>query len=97
MSGYRLAYQAERDLEEIADYLADRNPAAAVRLLENLFDKFLLLSQNPFLGESRSDLPRKPRCFSVGKYVIFYQPTLNGIEIARVVHGSRDWGSLFEK
>jgi len=27
---------------------------------------------------------------SVGVYVIFFRPTENGVEIARVVHGSRD-------
>jgi toxin ParE1/3/4 len=97
MSEYRLAFQAERDLDEIADYLADRNPTAAVRVLENLLEKFLLLSQNPLLGELRSDLPKKPRCFSAGKYVILYQPTSNGIEIARVIHGARDWGSILGK
>ena len=94
MSEYRLAFQAERDLDEIADYLADRNPTAAVRLLENLLEKFLLLSQNPLLGELRSDLPKKPRCFSAGKYVIFYQSTRHGIEVARVVHGARDLGAI---
>jgi toxin ParE1/3/4 len=95
MSEYRLAFLAERDLDEIADYIADHNPSAAVRILEYLLEKFLLLSQNPLLGELRADLPKKPRCFSAGNYAIFYQPTSNGIEIARVVHGARDLGSLF--
>lgn len=94
MSGYRLAFLAERDLEEIADYLADRNPVVAVRTVENLLDKFLLLSENPYLGELRSDLPKRPRCFSAGNYVIIYQITSRGIEVSRVVHGARDWGAL---
>jgi plasmid stabilization system protein ParE len=31
---------------------------------------------------------------SVGMYVIFFRPTSNGIEIARILHGSRDLGNL---
>jgi toxin ParE1/3/4 len=94
MSEYRLAFQADCDLDEIADYLSDRNPSGAVRVLEHLFAKFLLLSQNPLLGELRSDLPKQPRCFSAGNYIILYQPIPSGVEIARVVHGARDLGAI---
>jgi hypothetical protein len=30
------------------------------------------------------------RSFSVGNYVIFFRPIDSGIEVARVIHGSRD-------
>ena len=34
------------------------------------------------------------RSFSVGNYVIFFRPIDDGIEIARVIHGSRDMRNL---
>jgi len=48
------------------------------------------------MGEIRNDLPGRPRCFSSGNYLIVYQPSADGIEVARVVHGSRDVKSLLE-
>lgn len=36
------------------------------------------------------------RSLSVKRYVIFYQPTDDGVEIFRVLHGSRDAQSEFD-
>jgi len=83
-------------LDEIADYLGSRSPSAAVRVLEALLDRFELLASHPLMGEIRNDLPGRPRCFSSGNYLIVYQPSADGIEVARVVHGSRDVKSLLE-
>jgi len=33
MSGFRLSHLAERDLGEIADYIADHNPSAAILMV----------------------------------------------------------------
>ena len=94
MSHFRLSPQAERDLDELADYIADRNPSAAVHEVEKLLDKFSLLGRNPLLGEMRNDLPPNLRGFVAGNFVILYTPIANGIEVARVVHAARDLGSL---
>jgi toxin ParE1/3/4 len=37
------------------------------------------------------------RSFSVGNYVVFFRPIKNGIEVARIVHGSRDFRGLEAK
>jgi plasmid stabilization system protein ParE len=47
------------------------------------------------MGELRPDLRSDIRCFSTGNYVIFYVALKYGIEVERVVHGSRDAGQLF--
>ena len=94
MTRFRLSRQAERDLEELTDYIADRNPSAAVGELEGLVEKFSLLGESPLLGQLRPDLPGNPRSFTAGSFVILYKPTANGIEVARVVHAARDLGGL---
>lgn len=33
---------------------------------------------------------------AIGNYVIFYRPIANGIDVIRVLHGSRDIESIFE-
>jgi len=55
MSRYRLSQQADRDLEKIADYLGERSPAAAARVLEALHQTFTLLVKSPLLGTLREE------------------------------------------
>jgi toxin ParE1/3/4 len=50
----------------------------------------------PELGRLREELSPRLRSFPVGRYVIFYRPMENRIEIARVLHGARDLPPLFE-
>ena len=97
MSGFRLSRLAEHDLDEIADYIADHNPSAAIREIEELFERFALLATQPPMGQLRDDLPRSPRCFCSGNYLILYRPTRDGIEIARVVHSARDVAAILRQ
>jgi len=101
MSRYRLSQQADRDLEEIADYLGERNPAAAVRVLEALHQTFTLLAKSPLLGTLREDLRRDLRVFRSRKpadsYLVFYYPISEGVEIAMLLHGSRDYLGMFAR
>jgi toxin ParE1/3/4 len=97
MSDFRLSHLAERDLDEIADYLADRNPAAAIREIERLLERFTLLASQPLMGQLREDLPRCPRSFSSGNYLILYRPTSTGIEVARIVHAARDLAAILRQ
>ncbi len=49
------------------------------------------------MGRARPELPSGLRSFPVGNYLILYRPTDYGVEIVRVVHGSRDIEALFEQ
>jgi toxin ParE1/3/4 len=94
MKQFRLSRLATRDLEEIADYIGARNPTAAVRQLDRLFEMFATLGTQPLLGQLRDDLPSRPRSFCPGNYVILYKPAAAGIHVVRVVHAARDLKSL---
>jgi toxin ParE1/3/4 len=55
------------------------------------------LSSNAQMGERRKDFASGDlRSFSVGKYIIFFRPARDGIEVARVVSGYRDWRTIVE-
>jgi toxin ParE1/3/4 len=43
----------------------------------------------------REELSPRLRSFPVGSYIIFYRPTQDGVEIARILHGARDFPPLF--
>ena len=47
------------------------------------------------MGRTRNDLATGLRSFPVGNYVILYRPLENGVEVVRVVHGSRDIEDMF--
>jgi toxin ParE1/3/4 len=95
MKRYRLSKLADQDLDEIADYIAVQNPPAAIRQLERLLQSFEILASNPLMGEVCDFLRPHLRMFSTGNYVIFYLPGACGIEVSRVIHGARDFKSLF--
>ena len=91
----RLSVPAEIDLREIAEYIAERNEAAADRFLMQFADRCDLLSTSPFLGEvCPSNLDGLRMISLQASYVIFYSVEPDRINIARIVHGARDWPSI---
>ena len=95
MGPVRLAHLADLDLDAIRDYISEHNPRAANNVLDQLFETLELLANQPELGERRSDLGEHLRAFVVRPYVIFYQPAADGIHVARIVQGARDFPAMF--
>ena len=96
MASYRLRQRAEEDLLSIWSYRAESSPASATALMRSLHRQFLLLAEYPQLGQARPDIRPGLRYFPLKRYLIFYRQIPDGVEIVRVVHGSRDLGALFE-
>ena len=87
--------EAENDLEEIWWFIAQDSPDNADRFLDRIQETCLALSDFPKLGVSREELKTDLRSHPVGNYLIFYFPLEDGIDIIRVLHGSRDIERLF--
>lgn len=87
--------EAENDLVGIADYIARDKPEAARSWVHRIRETCQMLAAEPNLGEMRTEFGVVGcRSFSVGNYGIFYRHKEVGIEVARVVHGSRDLRNL---
>ena len=86
---------AETDILEIWDFIADDNPAAADRWVDQLDAQFQMLATQPKLGRARNELAPRVRCFPVGRYVVFYVPRDDGIDVVRVLHSARDIDAVF--
>lgn len=86
---------AEVDILEIWDYIADDNPAAADRWVDQLDGQFRLLATQPKMGRARDELAPSVRSFPFGRYVVFYVPIDDGIDVVRVLHGARDIDAIF--
>lgn len=89
------------DLEELADYLGERNPSAADRVIEELDRSFDAIAGNRESGTSLDDLRSGLRVFVPSKpaanYLVFYYLVPDGVVISDVVHASRDWIGMFSR
>ena len=98
MASYRVAAPAVRDLDEIWDYY-DRMASEDVAdgQLARLRERFRLLGENPYIGVARPEFAPAMRSHTApdSRYIIFYFPRTYGVEIARIIHGSRDLLRLF--
>ena len=89
--------RALADIAEIWDYIADDNEERADSFVVSLDGKFQTLAKNPRLGRQRDELAKNLRSWPFGRYVIFYVPLKDGVEIVRVLHGARDFLTIFEE
>jgi toxin ParE1/3/4 len=96
---HRVAPRAEADLDDIWLYAARESGSmdVATRLVDSLTDRFCFLAGFPRAGRSRArDFGAGMRSFPVGEYVIVYCVEGDDVFILRVVHGRRDFETLFE-
>jgi toxin ParE1/3/4 len=89
--------QAELDLLEIWGSVARRSPEKADRFTEAIDAKCRLVARFPEMGRSREELAPGVRSTLVERYVVLYRAIDDGIEVLRVVHGSRDLPRLFRE
>lgn len=87
---------AADDILEIWDYIAEDSLDAADRWVDRLDEQFRLLATQPLMGRTRPELEQELRSFPFGRYVIFYAPLADGIDVIRVLHGARDIDALFD-
>jgi toxin ParE1/3/4 len=103
--GYFVRPQADRDIDEIADYIAEEaGLEVGLRFLSDLYETLALLASQRAMGwpcKLEHLQFRAARVFRVSvrfeNYLIFYVPYQDGIEILRVVHGSQDLEMLFRE
>jgi toxin ParE1/3/4 len=87
--------EAELDLGEIVDYIAQNNLAAALSWLEETRACCDLLAVQPGIGEPmQTSRFSEVRRHVIGNYLIYCQVREAGIDVVRVVHGARDQGQL---
>jgi toxin ParE1/3/4 len=90
-----LSPEAEQDLVDIWLYIAEDQPVNADHFLERLEKIAQKLAEFTDLGVERLDLAPDIKSFPVDRYMLYYRPNDHGIELVRVLHGSRDVNLLF--
>lgn len=101
MARYTVEPSAEDDLRGIWGFIARHNPRAADNVVDAAYDAFQILADNPrmaplqdYSDEVFEDV-RNWHIPDYSRYVIFYRPTEDGIQVIHVYHDARDIEALF--
>ncbi|VVS99347.1 type II toxin-antitoxin system RelE/ParE family toxin [Erythrobacter sp. EC-HK427] len=89
---------AERDLEDIWDWIAKQNIAAAQRTVEAIDGHIRLLGRTPQIGRIRAEIAPDLRALVEGNYLILYRfdESDKRVEIVRIIHQRRNLSALFD-
>jgi plasmid stabilization system protein ParE len=93
---------AEEDLDQIEDYIAAHDPAAATRVRTAIVQQSLELGKVPEQGmalkEPKSDQESGVRLWPVSRYrsyLILYRVEPEQIRVLRILHAAQDWTRFF--
>ncbi len=95
---------AEEDLDQIEDYIAAHDPAAAARVRAAIVQQSLQLGSAPEKGMAlaapRSEQEIGVRLWPVSRYrnyLILYRIEPERIRVLRILHAAQDWTRFFGK
>jgi toxin ParE1/3/4 len=98
MFPYVLSPDVLQDLQDIWDFIAADNVAAADKLEDEFFEAFGMLAKRPRMGHARSDLTQRDvRFWPVGQYLIVYRSLPAPLQVVAVLHGARDATEVIRK
>lgn len=81
-----------QELAAIGDYIGERNPRAAARIVNEIHSKTdMLLSSNPFIGRAGEIKGTRELVVSGTPYIVAYRVRESHVEILFVQHGAREW------
>ena len=87
--------QALADLDEIWLYIAQDNPEAAGRVIDEMYEAICRLNEMPRMGHVREDLTDQPvRFWGVYSYLVVYRGEQSPIQVVRVLSGYRDLAAI---
>jgi len=98
---FLLTPQAQKDLQNILEYLAKRDKEIAHKVRIAIITTCNLLDNNHYLGveiqHSKIKGIRYLTCVKYNKYIVFYRIKHKQIEIVRFSHHARNWIKLLNK
>ena len=91
---------AGEDMQVCFDYICDKlnNPAAALRLIDEIEHMYGLLEQNPYMGtEHITEGGRTYRFVLIKKYMMFYRVSGESLEISRFLYGPSNYDRSLDR
>ncbi len=102
MSRVVLSRAARQDRRVITLHTVDRFGIQRARRLRDQFEQALnTLAESPFMGRTHTELDPAGHCFRYSvmmkSFIIVYEPTEDGIRVARLLHGARSLAVELER
>jgi len=100
MGKFVLSNQAQADIDEISDYLAERSVKSALAVGAAIYKTCSMIGDMPDIGHTVDSIGSELRQVIVGKYrtyVVFYVVTHGVPLIVRVLHAKRDIPTLLHE
>ena len=88
--------EAKQDLKNLFLYILDRNPVAARRVRELIYNSVQGLAKNPHIGRPGRVFGTRELVISRTSYIVAYRVRNDTVEILRVIHAARDWQQAFD-
>ena len=88
--------QADKDVDQIVEVIANENLSAALRFQDRVRETYDRIATWPQIGARvrvRDEALRDMRYYPIRgyrNYLVFYLPLEGGAEIVHVIHGARD-------
>ena len=88
---------AAKDLEEIAYYIGqlDARPLVADRIVDEIKARADFFAAALNVGQTAAQFPAGWQFFRHKRWIVLYREVEAGIEVLRVIDGSREFGALF--
>ena len=94
--GYYLTCSAERDLDFVWDYTADRwGISRADAYLRQIHTALARLPDFPEAGRAADEIRQGYRVLTIEAHCAFYRVGIDGIEVVRILHGRMDARARF--
>ena len=77
-------------------HIAVDNIEAADRVLDEIAEACGLLARHKQMGRARPELAADLRSFPVKRFILFYRPDANGVELVRALDGARNVDGIFD-
>lgn len=82
---------AAQDLEEIARFIGQNNPDAALRVAKVIYDRCMGLELFPERGRTGRIADTRELVFAPLPYIAVYRVKDDAVEILRIYHTARNW------
>lgn len=96
---WRLSPKANSDLDDIIEFVGQQSGSVEIveSLLDDIFSALDRLAFAPAIGFLRTEITGHDfRWWPVHRYLILYDPKSKPIQVARILHGSRNLASLLK-
>jgi toxin ParE1/3/4 len=82
---------AASDLENIADYLFEKTPENAARLIREIYEAVFALRIYPNRGRAGKKSGTRELVLPALPYIVVYKVAGDVLHIARILHGAQQW------